>query len=171
MSGKIGDSNDEIITENLSLIRIGEGPKGRGLFATQEISPRTLVHKAPCIRVSKDDYETHVQYSIFEHYLFNDTNGGHKLLALGYGSLFNHSSKQPNMDYRVDSNGLQILFYSGHKAIAKNDELCISYGRNLWFDDASGHDSSSSSLEDEGFQGRIDVGESNDDDIAKPDGG
>ncbi|KAL7566952.1 hypothetical protein ACA910_019886 [Epithemia clementina (nom. ined.)] len=159
------------------LFRIGEGPKGRGLFATQEIPPRTLVHVAPCIRVDKHEYDVHVQYSIFEHYLFNDTHGGHKLLALGYGSLFNHSSRKTNMDYRIDSEKLQILYFSGHKRIAKEEELCIYYGKDLWFDDESANGSNrdtneqSSSSDDEGFLDRIEIVDSDaDDDCANEDG-
>jgi SET domain-containing protein len=46
--------------------------------------------------------------------------------------------KHPNVDYRIDQDGSCIRYYSSsYRAIAKGDELCISYGSNLWFDDAS----------------------------------
>lgn len=38
---------------------------------------------------------------MLEHYLFH-TRTGDMLLALGLGSMFNHS-RTPNLDYRVDS--------------------------------------------------------------------
>ena len=156
--------------DDCSLFCIGNGPKGRGLFAMKTISPRTLVHIAPCIRIPKKEYERHVQYSIFEHYLFNDgrNNGGDKLLALGYGSLFNHSSSQPNIDYQINSDELEIRYSTGHRQVLQGEELCISYGGNLWFDDASrggggeeeqdlASSTSSSEEEEESFLGRIDL--------------
>jgi hypothetical protein len=131
-----------------SLFRIEDGPKGRGLFATQNVPPRTEIHVAPCIPV-------------LEHYLYNDV-GGNKLLALGYGSLFNHS-RSPNVDYRIEEGS--IVYSSGHKQIQRGEELCISYGANLWFDDADGADDSSDNSEEKGedgligFLGRIELGE------------
>ena len=134
------------------------GPnKGRGLFATQDIAPRTLLHAAPCLHITKEEYENHMKHTILEHYLFNGP-GGSKLLALGDGSLFNHS-RHPNVDYRVDAANLYIRYLSGHKAILKNEELCISYGANLWFEDANGDDISTSS-DEEGFLSRIDCDDS-----------
>ncbi len=40
------------------------------------------------------------RHTVLEHYLFNAKDGD-MLLALGLGSLFNHS-RRPNLDYRVD---------------------------------------------------------------------
>jgi hypothetical protein len=92
-SGKIPVPGSPLDT----LFRIEEGSKGRGLFATNTIHPRTVIHIAPCIPVGRDEYESHMRLTVLEHYLFND-KGGDKLLALGYGSLFNHS-RSPNVDY------------------------------------------------------------------------
>jgi hypothetical protein len=125
--------------------RIGTGPKGRGLFAIQDIPPTTLLHVAPCIAVSKEEYEQHMRHTVLEHYLFNDA-GGKKMLALGDGSLFNHS-KHPNVDYRIDAELLCIRYSSGYQGIQRGNELCISYGAKLWFDDVDGESHSSSSEE------------------------
>jgi SET domain-containing protein len=118
-----------------NLYTIKDGSKGRGLFSSEDIQPRTLIHEAPCLRVVKDEYDKYMRFTILEHYLFN-ADAGDKLLALGHGSLFNHS-RQPNVDYRIDSANLCIRYYAGHKAIQKDEELCIYYGDNLWFDDSS----------------------------------
>jgi hypothetical protein len=148
-----------------TLFQIKDGPKGRGLFATQNIPPRTVIHVAPCLPVRQDEYENHMRFTILEHYLFNDS-GGNKLLALGYGSLFNHS-RSPNVDYRIGEGS--IAYSSGHKQILQGEELCISYGANLWFDDADGADDSSDSSEENledgvaGFLGRIELGEAEED--------
>jgi SET domain len=118
-----------------SLFYIDTGPKGRGLFASSDIPPRTILHVAPCIPVSSEQYETHMKFTILEEYLFNDRQTGNNLLALGYGSLFNHS-RHPNVSYKVHSADQTIEYTSGFQLIEKGTELCISYGSNLWFDDA-----------------------------------
>lgn len=135
---------------------IGTGPKGRGLFATRHVPPNTLLHVAPCLKIECDEYQNWMKYTVLEHYLFN-ANSGCKLLALGDGSLFNHS-RQPNVDYRVDNENEVIRYYStGHVSIQNGDELCIYYGDNLWFDDADGKNEKESSSDDEAtdFLGRI----------------
>lgn len=139
--------------------RIGTGPKGRGLFATTNVPPRTLLHVAPCLKIEQEEYQNWLKYSLLEHYLFN-TNSGCKMLALGDGSLFNHS-RHPNVDYRVDGENEVIRYISGHAPIQSGDELCIYYGDNLWFDDADGNDDEESSDDDkcQDFLGRIALGD------------
>lgn len=109
--------------------------KGRGLYATQIIPPHTVIHIAPCIRIDQMEYNHFMKYTILETYLFNDIRTGHKLLALGYGSIFNHSN-YPNVNYLIDSHNVRIIYKSGYKTIEKDEELCITYGSNLWFDNA-----------------------------------
>jgi hypothetical protein len=156
---------------------IQHGSKGRGLFATQDIAPNTLLHVAPCLAFSQQSYQDHLQYTLLAHYVFQHKPSDSLLLALGYGSLFNHS-KQPNVSYRIaivpttgrsmTNNNEQTkgggggydysIHYSSspYKTIVAGDELCITYGTNsnLWFDDASSdsdnnnnNDESSSSSE------------------------
>mmetsp|Transcript_13476 Transcript_13476/g.37184 ORF Transcript_13476/g.37184 Transcript_13476/m.37184 type:complete len:169 (-) Transcript_13476:174-680(-) len=152
-------ASDDVGCADDTRFRVDDGPKGRGLFATCDIPPRSLIHTAPCLLVGKEEYANHGRHTILEHYLFN-ASGGDKLLALGYGSLFNHS-RHPNVDYRVDGTALTIRYMSGHKQIQAGDELCISYGGNLWFDDASeGHAAdgrSSSSSDDADFLSRVEL--------------
>jgi len=64
--------------------------RGRGLFATCRLEPRMLLTVAPAIPVPKEQYDAHCKHTVFEEYLFNCPDGS-KLLALGVGSLFNHS--------------------------------------------------------------------------------
>lgn len=135
--------------------RVGIGPRGRGLFATCAIPPRTLLHVAPGLLVSRADYDSHMRHTVLEHYLFNThTHSGDKMLALGYGSLYNHDSRRPNVDYVVDAEACTITYTTGHADIAAHTELCISYGAAVWFADAAADAvsvaSSSSNDEDDG---------------------
>ena len=133
-----------------NLCKIRNGPKGRGLFARSVIPSGTSIHEAPCIRVFKKEYENSMCHTVLEHYLFN-VAGGDKLLALGYGSLFNHSG-HPNVDYQVDAANLCIRYHSGHN-IQKDEELCISYVENLWFEDASSGSQESSEAKQKTLEG------------------
>jgi SET domain len=112
--------------------------RGRGLYAIRDIEPHTTLHVAPTILVKQSEYDQFMRHTILEHYLFNAPAHGDKLMALGYGSLFNHSDT-PNTDYRVvkQFRGAEaeyvILYRSGSRPIKSGEELCIYYGSSLWF--------------------------------------
>lgn len=122
--------------------------KGRGVFATQDLPFGFHLHTAPCILVTQQEYESHMKYTVLEHYLFNCSDGD-RLMALGHGSLFNHDSKRPNVDYKLDKENLEIHYSVGHYGAKKGEELCIFYGGKLWFDDADKNEDSDSSSDDE----------------------
>lgn len=58
-------------------------------------------------------------------------------IALGLGSLFNHSTLHQNIGWRRALPD-QCLVYTALRDISENEELCISYGGPgvLWFEDA-----------------------------------
>jgi tRNA-specific adenosine deaminase 3 len=53
-------------------------------------------------------------------------------LALGLGSLFNHS-ETPNVSYTLDP-FTESIRYTTTKLINPDEEMCIFYGHNLWFE-------------------------------------
>ena len=55
-------------------------------------------------------------------------------VALGLGSLFNHSSLHQNVSWSRDLTG-QCIVYKALRDIRAGEELCINYGK-LWFLDA-----------------------------------
>ena len=129
--------------------------KGRGVVIRHPVARGACVEVSHYIRVPKNEYEVHVRsyiapsklqvqlpianplslgrHTVFEDYLFRLKSGDH-LLALGLGSLFNHS-EQPNLDYRVDADSATLRFFAV-RDIAEGEELCFFYGSNLWFKDA-----------------------------------
>ena len=68
--------------------------------------------------------------------------GKHKTqaLAMGLGSLFNHSSQDQNVGW-VRNIETECIVYTSLRSIQAGEELCINYGR-LWFKDADEHRSS-----------------------------
>jgi hypothetical protein len=141
----------------------------KGLFAACDIAPRTVLHEAPCIMVPKSQYDDHCKHTIFEEYLFNAPDGT-RMLALGYGSLFNHSRK-PNADYRLSPSTQTITYSTGHRPVKKGEELCIYYGSDdhLWFKlpPEEGEESvSSEDLTDESWLQNIGAADDDEDDQA-----
>jgi SET domain-containing protein len=61
-------------------------------------------------------------------------------LALGLGSMFNHSTKAQNVRWSRNTEHDYIV-YTSICDIEAGEELCISYGSGvLWFDDVEEHD-------------------------------
>jgi hypothetical protein len=59
-------------------------------------------------------------------------------LALGLGSMFNHSQIHQNVVWTRNPDA-QCITYTALGDIAPGEELCISYGSGrLWFEDAEG---------------------------------
>lgn len=58
----------------------------------------------------------------------------HQALALGLGSLFNHSRHNQNIGWRRDTTNTCIV-YTALRDIGVGEELCINYGIGVWFED------------------------------------
>ena len=117
------------------------GPgKGRGVFATAPIARGTLIEVVPVIVLSKESYELHGCHTELSHYTFCWPGGG-QAVALGMaGSMWNHR-RPPNVGFVRDVVG-QTIAFSAVEPIARGEECCIDYGRNLWFpcDEEGGED-------------------------------
>lgn len=64
--------------------------------------------------------------------LYRCRNNDH-LLALGIGSLFNHS-RQPLLSYKLDV-AARLIHYTTTRDVLQGQELTIFYGTNLWFEE------------------------------------
>jgi uncharacterized protein len=57
-------------------------------------------------------------------------------LALGLGSMFNHSTRDQNVGW-IRNTETDVIVYTALRDIKAGEELCISYGSaRLWFPDA-----------------------------------
>ncbi|KIW05125.1 uncharacterized protein PV09_03679 [Verruconis gallopava] len=116
-------------------------PKGRGVFATQRIASGTVVDICPVLILSQTDNELVSQTALY-HYSYNwpvqQPDGRivqHQAIIFGLGSMFNHSTRDQNVVWRRDLEA-QTVVYTALRDIQAGEELCISYGSNLWFEDA-----------------------------------
>ncbi|MGX9135183.1 SET domain-containing protein [Rummeliibacillus sp. JY-2-4R] len=114
------------------------GKYGRGLFATRNIKKDELVEVSPVIVSPHDEWNDLKKTTLF-HYCYKWGNGGDDTaLALGLGSLFNHSYS-PNLTLKNNEENLSIDFYA-LQDIKEGEELTINYhgdpdNKNpLWFE-------------------------------------
>ncbi|KAJ3763320.1 cytidine deaminase-like protein [Lentinula raphanica] len=105
--------------------------KGRGVYASRRIERNTVIEISPVLFFGIEEYEKHGKFTILDHYTFK-WKDGRMALALGLGSLFNHSSS-PNVSYKLDHQTDSIR-YETARDIEEDEELCIFYGHKLWFD-------------------------------------
>lgn len=112
------------------------GKYGRGIFATRDINKDELIEASPVV-ISPEKEWKYMKKTILFYYCFywgeNDT-----AIALGYGSLFNHSYS-PNVTFENNEENSTIDFYALCD-IKAGEELTINYNGDpdnkseLWFD-------------------------------------
>ena len=106
------------------LIYVKDVPgKGRGVFARKAIAKGTMIERVPILKLPASDIYNDTQNSKLADYVFK---WGKKtvMVALGYGSIYNHSYK-PNAHYYDDGPDIQI--YEAVKKIKKGEEITINY--------------------------------------------
>ncbi|RUS13199.1 hypothetical protein BC937DRAFT_95686 [Endogone sp. FLAS-F59071] len=116
--------------------------KGRGVFALQPLPSSTLVDVSPVLLFSHPEYAEHGRHTLLDYYTYRWPGGF--ALALGLGSIFNHS-RRPNVGFVRDTER-GVIRYLTTKEIEPGEELCISYGDHLWFEDVN--------EDEEGMQGK-----------------
>jgi hypothetical protein len=109
--------------------------RGRGVFTTRALTGKTLVEISPVLVIVHDEYSAHGQHTILDHYTYRWQGGF--ALALGLGSMFNHA-KKPNVGFIRDIPNAVIRYFT-LRDIETGEELCISYGDHLWFEDTDGN--------------------------------
>ena len=108
---------------------------GRGIFADRYIKKGELIEEAPVIIIPKKEWKQ-MRKSVLLNYVFRW--GEDKAVALGYGSLYNHSFT-PNAKYITNIQNQTIDFYA-RKDIQKGEEILVNYNGDpsdqspVWFD-------------------------------------
>jgi SET domain-containing protein len=104
--------------------RVGDSPtlKIRGLIATELIHKDQVIERCPSIVYVKNTPV--IEQTIFDHYVF-DWDETHEALALGYGSLINHSYER-NVGVDFDFEKKEIIF-TALRDINVGEELFINY--------------------------------------------
>jgi SET domain-containing protein len=112
---------------------------GRGVFSSQFIAAGTLIEICPVIVFSSVDLKLIHQTYLHDYYFLwtDEENGSEGAIALGYGSLYNHSY-DPNSEYYTNTEQ-QTLDIFAIKNIAPGEEITFNYNgmphdpSPLWF--------------------------------------
>lgn len=100
----------------------------RGIFAAAAIAEGELIESCPIIYLTEEDYPLAKQTTLLKYYFLNEPEN-RSAIALGYGSLYNHSY-EPNATYKKRLDEGFIDFYA-IKDIAPEEEITVNY----WFGD------------------------------------
>ncbi len=116
---------------------------GRGVFATRAFARGELVHTAPVILGSgpREQLPAWVEHFVYDWRAIGGKRADHAL-AMGYGSLFN-SSTRACLSFRAAKTN-DAIEYHAHRDISEGEQLTINYSSqhgeavsddNEWFQD------------------------------------
>ena len=97
---------------------------GLGVFAAQDITEGELIEVAPILKLPIE--EQNPMLGDYRYWWQGENNMMSYVIALGYGSLYNHSN-QPNCTFTNNLQNNSIDFYSTRK-IKKGEEIFVYYG-------------------------------------------
>jgi uncharacterized protein len=109
---------------------------GRGVFAARSFEPDETVERCPVVVCPATD-EPHLAETAL-HGLYFAWADDDVALALGYGSLYNHSW-EPNAQYETDFEAGVVSVYA-FRPIAEGEEITFNYNGHpgatgeLWFE-------------------------------------
>lgn len=112
---------------------------GRGVFARRDLAAGELIEVCPVIVLGGADEQGLLDRThLFDYYFAWGEHGELAAVALGYGSLYNHSY-HANADHICDPLRGEIRI-SAHRPISRGEEITINYGGlpdcpdPVWFD-------------------------------------
>jgi len=112
------------------------GKYGRGIYALRDIKNGELIEESP-VFISPKNERKYLKKTVIFDYCFN-WEKHQTAIALGYGSLFNHSYT-PNAKFINNYDQLSISFYA-IRDIKEGEEITINYNGDpedqtpVWFD-------------------------------------
>ncbi len=121
-----------------ALIILKTKNKGRGVFTDQAIVEGEVIEIAPMLVLPEADKLLVDKTHLYNYYFLWGKENKQIAIALGYGSIYNHSF-QPNVAYKMDFENETITFVAWRN-IEKDEELFINYNGDedsndlLWFD-------------------------------------
>lgn len=111
---------------------------GRGVFSAHDLNREDVIEICPLILIPPDQTIHLDQTILYDYYYSWPGEMDYACIALGYGSLYNHSFK-PNADVIFDLEEKTIIIKALRKVKA-HEELLIDYqggdkkSTQLWFD-------------------------------------
>lgn len=112
-----------VLPDNLFVARTPD--KGRAVFTSKLIAKGETIEVAPMIVFSAQDRASIDDTFLYEYYFEWGNKGKKGALALGFGSLYNHSYK-PNAQYLPDFD-LNVLEFRAVRDIEPGEEITVNY--------------------------------------------
>ncbi len=109
-------------------LRVAPSPiSGRGVFAERFFASGELLERCEVLRIPASQLKT-VQETVLAQYLFScDDGSGDVAIALGHGSVYNHSD-DANAEYVKDA-GNNLIVFTARRDIAAGEEVTVTYQR------------------------------------------
>ena len=115
--------------------------RGRGVFAAEDIPPGVVIEECPVIVLPPEQLSSLLETRLSDYFFVWGGPGDEAAIALGLGSLFNHSVR-PNAQYFKKYEAATLLFIS-LRPIPAGEEVLVNYngsaedGSPVWFELAS----------------------------------
>jgi SET domain-containing protein len=111
--------------------------RGRGVFAARRFEPNETIEVCPVIVLSEADARTLDGTSLYDYYFGWGKDGKAAAIALGYGSLYNHSFSPNAVHHKNAADGTITIV--AVKSIAPGEEIFIRYNTGagtsqMWFE-------------------------------------
>jgi len=107
--------------------------KGRGVFSTADIPESNIIEVCPLIIIPKSELENLDKTKLYDYYFVWDEDGS-AAIALGYGSLYNHSDT-PNAEFSFQKANKSLIVKSISE-IKIDEEITVDYtggSGELWW--------------------------------------
>ena len=104
---------------------------GRGIFATKKIRKNELIERCPILPLTKAEIRLLEKTCLVNYYFEWGKDGG--AIALGYGSLYNHSYL-PNGRYEYSLDEQHLEFFA-EETIQQGEEILVNYNGDVWNQD------------------------------------
>lgn len=111
---------------------------GKGVFSFESIEDESTIEVCPVIILPESEVADMVKTNLYNYYFEWGPGDKQAVVALGYGSLYNHSY-EPNARYYIDEENETISIVA-IKAILAHEEILINYNgepsdkKKVWFD-------------------------------------
>jgi uncharacterized protein len=107
-------------------IYVKETPgKGRGVFAQKKFEIGEVIETCPVIVLPSEEVEIVDRTQLYNYNFIWGADSKEAAIALGYGSLYNHSYT-PNAKYQKDYDN-KLINYICIREIQLNEEITINY--------------------------------------------
>lgn len=112
---------------------------GRGVFARRNIKKGEVVEECPIIEIPAYNVASLGESVLVTYFFFYGFKKEKLLIALGFGSIYNHSYK-PNAAYEI-KDVEKMMVFTALTSIKKDNEVMFDYNRGntknkrpLWFE-------------------------------------